>query len=208
MILFLAAAALMVAAALMLALFVFIFPRPPSAKDGREENIAAARARLASLRARRGELSGEDTAEYEIEIKKRLLEEADLPPAAPPDFRPGADKTGIAIICAALIPGALALYLYLGAPFAVIAPPPPHADLVEKIGGLREHIARNPNDAKALALMGRVMSAMGREEEAAEYFLRAVRAIQSGEDSENGESGGENNGKNKGNNNGEISEEK
>ncbi|MBE8158903.1 MAG: c-type cytochrome biogenesis protein CcmI [Betaproteobacteria bacterium] len=174
MIIFTAAAALMLAAALVLALFVFIFPRPPATTNsGRAENIAAARARLSDLRARRGELPDADAAEYETEIKKRLLDEAGLPDIAPPAFRPDADKTGIAVVFAAIVPGALALYLYLGAPFAAIAP---HPDLSDKIGGLRQYIAQNPEDPDALALMGRIMAAMGRDEEAADFFSRAVRA--------------------------------
>ncbi len=189
MILFGLSAALMISAALAAALFVFLFPRPLPRGDARRENIAAARARLLDLRAGE-EFSAEDAAECELEIKTLLLEEADGEETAPPVFSPRADKTGAAIVFAAIVPGALALYLYLGTPFAAVAPSVADNGLQrhisEKVVALQAHIAENPNDEEALALMGRVMTVLGREDEAAKYLARAAKIAAENADKKSG----------------------
>lgn len=181
----LAAGGLLAAAAALYALFIFLYPRPPSGGYARGENIEAARSRLLSLRGR--DMPDAEFAEYEAEIKRRLLEEAESSDELP-EHRPGADIAGIAVVCGFFIPAALSIYFYLGSPFVVAAP---HPDLTEKIAALRAHIARNPEDAEALALMGRVMAAMGRDGEALEYFSRAALAEKSGENKNDENVGGE-----------------
>ena len=164
-------AALMAAVALLLALPVFIRPRRShdDAAMIRRENIAAARARLAALPA--DGVAGE----YEAEIKSRLLSETeDINPTAVGGGDNRADWAGAAVVAAVLLPGALALYLWLGAPAAVTAASPP--PLAVAVKNLRRYTEANPQDAAALALMGRSLATLGRAAEAATFFARARAA--------------------------------
>ena len=154
------------AAALLLP--AFIRPRPLAKDNTRQENIAAARARLQAL----GDLAlpEEETAEQINEIKKRLLDEADNAPDNNNVAAPSApDKLGAAIILIMLIPIALALYSYVGTPNHNVKD---HlTDVVEK---LKVHVEQNPQDIKSLILLSKVMKELGKEEEAKRYLKRAM----------------------------------
>lgn len=165
----------MMAAALLLALLALTRPRRlnDDAAMLRRENIAAARARLAALR---DDESAAEAAEHETEIKNRLLYETeDIKAVASGNDNNRADRAGTAIAAAVLLPGVLALYLWLGAPAAIVTEtvPPPLAQAMQK---LRQHIEANPQDAEALALMGRSLATLGRPAEAAVFFARARAA--------------------------------
>ncbi|MGI9297400.1 MAG: c-type cytochrome biogenesis protein CcmI [Gammaproteobacteria bacterium] len=178
------AAGAMLAAALALALPAFLRPRRPPADDSRRENIAAARGHLRELQNRA--MPKEESEEYEAEIKTRLWEDAGESVSEKSDDAnrtekrrfAAADKTGAALACAILL-SAPVLYWHLGAPSALS--PPPNLEIA--ILGLRRHIAENPGDAEALALMGRTLATIGRAEEAAEYFARAREAESAAEES-------------------------
>lgn len=161
--------------ALMLALPVFLRPRRLPPDDSRRENIAAARGHLRELQNRA--LPKEESEEYEAEIKTRLWEDAGDSVSEKGDNSnrtekrfSAVDKTGAIVACIVLF-SAPFLYWNLGAPSA---PQMPNLDAA--ISGLRKHIAENPNDAEALALMGRTLATIGRAEEAADFFARAREA--------------------------------
>lgn len=165
-------ALVMVMLALALALPAFLRPSPTGKDDSRrDENIAAARARLQELKRR--DLSPEELAEYEAEIKSRLLQDADIESDSSPSASQTAriasrrsDKPGAVITFFFLAPCALALFAYFTAE-------PEHPDLRAAVANLEAHIEANPNDAEALAFMGRVLMATGREDEAAVFFARS-----------------------------------
>ena len=90
---------------------------------------------------------------------------------------PAPDKLGALIACIVLLPGALSMYFWLGTPSALVAEEPSAPpSLEEAAAGLRRYLADNPQDADALALMGRALSSMERHGEAADFFARARAA--------------------------------
>ena len=90
---------------------------------------------------------------------------------------PAPDKLGALIACIVLLPGALSMYFWLGTPSALVAEAPSAPpSLEEAAAGLRRYLADNPQDADALALMGRALSSMERHGEAADFFARARAA--------------------------------
>ena len=90
---------------------------------------------------------------------------------------PAPDKLGALIACIVLLPGALSMYFWLGTPSALVAEAPSAPpSLEEAAAGLRRYLADNPQDADALALMGRALSSMDRHGEAADFFARARAA--------------------------------
>ncbi len=181
---FLGLALAMLSLALFLVLPAFLHPRPPAA-SARPENIAAARARLRVLRQQQaaGELSVEEMAEYESEIKQILVTEVEaeendsvLPAESATDLV--ADKKAAAVVLAILVPGALALYFWLGSPHILFYSVPPSdtvasPSLEDATAGLRRYIVANPQDGDALALMGRALTSISNHAEAATFFARA-----------------------------------
>ena len=108
---------------------------------------------------------------------------------ATPFARSGGGRSGALIalgVAAAIMTGALAAYAVNGQPDA---PGQPYAQLAERLRAadpstlsaaeqeerLRDAIRNNPEDAQALALLGRFLSRTERELEAVSFFERALR---------------------------------
>ena len=165
------------------------------------ERLAALQAQIAA-----GEISPEEAAADESDIQRLLAEDKDEHSAAAEntgDYSgdsihhrtglhwrasdisvkvahkspPAPDKLGALIACIVLLPGALSIYFWLGTPSALVAEAPSAPpSLEEAAAGLRRYLADNPQDADALALMGRALSSMERHGEAADFFARARAA--------------------------------
>ena len=167
-------AALLAVVALMLVLPVF-FGRHGKSKNARHENITAARERLRDLRARAAadDIAPSVAAEYEREIEDLLLQDAH----APTDddgvaTAAGRDWLGAGLVAAALLVATPLLYASFGSPQA-LSPPPSMDEVAEK---LARRLAAAPQDAQALAWMGRVLAAQEQYADAAVYYARA-RAV-------------------------------
>ena len=165
------------------------------------ERLAALRAQIAA-----GEIGPEEAAADEDDIQRLLAEDedghsetaenigdypddsihhrtglhwrtSDISVKAAHKSPPAPDKLGALIACIVLLPGALSMYFWLGTPSALVAEAPSAPpSLEEAAAGLRRYLADNPQDADALALMGRALSSMERHGEAADFFARARAA--------------------------------
>jgi len=151
-------------------------------------NLAVLRDQLGELDAdlARGTLTRERYEQSRVELERRVLEEV-KPPLAP---KAGAATTASAWTAAALgtlIPvAAVALYLAVGTPTAVLpqtsaSSGPQHEVTRETIEAmvakLVAHLERSPEDAQGWTLLARSYYVLGRHPEAARAYDRAVALI-------------------------------
>ena len=168
---FLAVGAAMVAAALAWVL-IPLLARPTRATPAPEAaNLAVLRDQLAELDSdlARGILSPERYEQSKLELERRVLEEAR--PASTPAESPVASPRTAVILAAGLPIGAIALYLAVGAPTALLREPgvkpgPQHEITREQLEGLvtklAQQVDRSPDDAKGWMLLARSNYVLGR----------------------------------------------
>ncbi|MDM5147446.1 c-type cytochrome biogenesis protein CcmI [Candidatus Persebacteraceae bacterium Df01] len=170
---------IVVALLMMLLSLAFVLPaflrRPCNQHDtARDENISAARERLDDARAVASDTTPEEVHEYEEEIAYQLLQEAgkEISPAlaVQPVFKK--DWRSVVFTTVVLLLFTPLLYFFLGTP-ATLMPPPSIEELTAK---LKQRTVTHPQDAEALAWLGRVMGAQGDYAAAADYYARA-RAV-------------------------------
>lgn len=179
----LAAGAMTVAAVAFVAARLLFPRRGPGGAEPRDANLAALRASWAELERdiASGLLPGSERERARAELAERAAEELDEGPS-PVAARPA---RAAAALAAVLIPlAAYAAYGFFGTPAAI-----ERAQAFEGLGGplapgrlpalrdeLARHLADDPRDGRAWALLGRVELALDRYPEAAAAFDRATRA--------------------------------
>jgi len=183
---FLAVGAAMVAAALAWVL-IPLLARPTRATPAPEAaNLAVLRDQLAELDSdlARGILSPERYEQSKLELERRVLEEAR--PASTPAESPVASPRTAVILAAGLPIGAIALYLAVGAPTALLREPgvkpgPQHEITREQLEGLvtklAQQVDRSPDDAKGWMLLARSNYVLGRYADAVRAYERAVALV-------------------------------
>lgn len=144
----------------------------------RAANIAIYRDQLRELDAdlAAGKLAAPDHVKARAELEARLLEDVDETgeePRAPRAARRSAFLAGIGVPLAAL-----GIYLAVGSPVAINAPPG-HGDVTaEQIETMVERLAarlrENPDDADGWKMLGRSYAVLGRFGEAVDAFSKAA----------------------------------
>jgi cytochrome c-type biogenesis protein CcmH len=172
--LFIVAAALLVTAVLAIMLpTLWRAPRPSSAVDRRQANLAIFRDQLAELERdlREGLLAPADFEQARSELQRRLLDE--VVPEGAPQARTGARKTALALLVAIPL-AASAGYALLGNPQALdplrtqarVSP----QQIEEMLGKLADRLKSNPDDSKGWVMLARSYKALGRYAESVEAY--------------------------------------
>jgi cytochrome c-type biogenesis protein CcmH len=165
---FLAAAALLALAALALLLRP---SRRKSAADRQTLNVSVYRDQLRELEADRaaGTIAAPDYERARSELERRLLEDASQP--APSPAAPGGRK---AILAAALaVPLlAVAVYIAVGTPSAVVPQDKQIEDMVERLAA---KMRSRPEDVEGWKMLGRSYSVLGRFRDAVEAYAQAAK---------------------------------
>ena len=174
----------MTAAAMAFVAARLVFPRrEPAHAAPREANLAALRASWAELErdCAAGTLPAGERESARAELASRAVHELDEQPPAVAT-RPA---WAVAAVAALLIPlAALAFYAQVGSPDAIesargfegLAGPLTPERLPAFRNQLATHLAGNPGDGRAWALLGRIDLALERHGEAAFAFDRAIRS--------------------------------
>ncbi|MFZ5556729.1 MAG: c-type cytochrome biogenesis protein CcmI [Pseudomonadota bacterium] len=127
-------------------------------------------------------------AQYEqavAELKARLLEDVPAQDGVNRQANRRGPLYGVALALGVALPVAAALlYLSLGTPQALVAPPTPtagasghsqeEAQVEAMVNALAAKLESNPNDAEGWSLMGRTQAALGRFDASAQAFERAL----------------------------------
>src|SRR5262249_52766013 len=132
-------------------------------------------------------IAGSEAEAARLEVSRRLIAAADKASAeareSPP---PPAWRRRAAAVAAltALPPGALGLYLRLGAPplpgeslQARRELPPEHRSIAALIGQVEAHLARNPEDGKGWEVLAPIYMRLGRYDEAVKARRSALRLL-------------------------------
>jgi cytochrome c-type biogenesis protein CcmH len=182
-ILFLLIAAAMVAIAVGCVLVPLLTRRVRAGPAPETANLAILRDQLAELEAdvARGVLARERYEQARSELERRALDEAqgDSTPASPP--RPASAWTA-AVLAAAIPVGAVAFYLVVGAPSALLGQRDPGHEVTRErveqmVAGLAARLEKAPDDPDGWRVLGRSYSVMGRYPEAARAYERAVALV-------------------------------
>ncbi len=147
--------------------------------DGKEANIAIYRDQLAELLADldSGELAAPQYEEARREIEKRLSDDVPRESAAEPGG-PAGRWAGYALALAIPVL-AVAMYMALGNPGALLMPPPgaesdaPH-DVAPLLASLEAKLKKHSDNAEGWAMLGRSYAALGRFGEAAPALAKAA----------------------------------
>lgn len=190
MTLFLIAAALLTAAALM-----FVLPTLLRSQGAASGRVAHDALNLAVLRDQSRELDADLAAgtigqaaygDARGELERRVAE--DVQPVAPALAAPQQRKLALAIALA--LPAlAAALYFLVGSPAALTPGPAAPAQqegqghevtdeqIAAMVAGLAERLKKNPDDAEGWSMLARSYSAMNRFSESAEAYARLVKLV-------------------------------
>lgn len=154
--------------------------------DVKEANVAIYRDQLAELKADfdSGDLDAQQYELARLEITKRLSE--DVPQESSPVVVAQPRRWPAYAIGGAIPALAVALYVWLGNPEALVvepAPPAPEAatagpegrhDVAPMIAALEARLEQNPADAEGWYMLARSYSAVGRFEESAQAYAKVV----------------------------------
>lgn len=177
MILFWALGGLLAAAVLALVLRPLLARGGGSAPTRRAVNVAIYRDQLRELDAdlAAGTLAREDHERARGELEARALRdvEAGDEPAPRGSGRPAALAVGLALPLAAL-----AIYLAVGNPAAIVAPPQAGevsaAQIESMVAGLAARLRENPDDTDGWKMLGRSYMVLGRFGEAVDAYAKAA----------------------------------
>lgn len=128
-------------------------------------------------------LSHHDFLTAKQELHRRVLDEAT--PNTPVSRKNASNRSLAALFIMALPSAAVALYMSLGAPEAIVpelAPAPSmvtEADVQNMMKSLEERLAHNPDDPEGWLMLARSYQYFGRYNEAADAFFEAAPIIQS-----------------------------
>lgn len=150
-----------------------------------DANAAVLRDQLAELErdVANQVLSHHDFLTAKQELHRRVLEEV-TPNTSVTRKNPN-NKSLAALFIIALPSAAIALYMTLGTPEAIVpelAPAPPvmtEADVQNMMKSLEERLAHNPDDPEGWLMLARSYQYFGRYNEAADAFFEAAPIIQS-----------------------------
>ena len=173
------AGAALAAAALLLLLRPLLFGRKRAAVSRRDANVSIYRSQLQELDAdlAAGKIVADDHRRARAEIESRLLEDV-VDESAP---RPGASRALTWSVALAVPLGALALYVAVGSPGALLSLDERHEVTVQQletmVARLAARLRENPDDTDGWKLLGRSYGALGRFPEATDAYAKAaVRA--------------------------------
>jgi len=181
---FLVVAVAMLAVAVAWVLVPLLARRPHAGPDSEAANLTVLRDQLAELDAdlARGSLTQDRYAQAKLELERRVLDEAQA--SAPPAAAAPAASAWTAAIAAALIPvAAIALYVAVGTPGALLAGAPAAsgprhevtpAQIEAMVAKLAAHVEKNPDDAQGWTLLARSYYVMSRYPEAVRAYERAA----------------------------------
>ena len=189
-----------IVAAILIAV-ALLFVLPPLLKRSNPAGIAAQRLNIAVYRdqqqeletdRRAGTLSEEQYERARLELERRLLDDvADTSaPSAPAATRP-ASRVPAVLVGIALPLLAVGLYFAVGSPRALAPLALPHgsasgansgkgvsAEQIEAmVAKLAERMRQNPDDAQGWAMLARSYAVMGRYEDSAAVYSKAVERV-------------------------------
>jgi cytochrome c-type biogenesis protein CcmH len=132
--------------------------------------------------AARGLLPESEAAAARLEIQRRLLAAAGMSDKAPRLPRGATIRPLAAAALLLFLPAmAVALYLHIGSPGLPGQPlasrtiaPNGDQQLINLAGLLEAKLAADPNDAKAWAVLGKIKGELGRYQESADAYARAI----------------------------------
>lgn len=178
MILFVVCAAAMAAAAVAILAPALRGRRPAGRGDRAAQNIEAARRRLQELE------HADDDPDARAEVERALLEDLDAGDGENARRPKTPGKTVTAVILAAIPAAAAALYLWLGAPEALLPRPPAPVNfdsaapsLDEAQAQLERALAADPANKNALMLAALAAEAAGDPARAAGYLRRLLPLV-------------------------------
>ncbi len=185
---FLVVAAAMVAVAVAWVLVPLLRRREQASPDAGTANLGVLRDQLAELDAdlARGTLTRERYEQATLELERRVLDEVNPGPPAGSAGAPAASTWTAAILGATIPVAAIALYLAVGAPGALLADAPhasglqhevTPAQLEAMVAKLAAHVAKNPDDAQGWTLLARSYYVMSRYPEAVRAYERAASLV-------------------------------
>jgi cytochrome c-type biogenesis protein CcmH len=171
--------AVLAAGALFLVLRPMLRQRSGAGVSRRASNIAIYRDQQRELDAdlAAGKLAPADHERSRAELESRLLEDVDAAAEAPPPRavgRPFAVALGVAIPACAL-----ALYLLVGTPGAIV-PGPAQAKVTPEqieamVAGLAARLRENPEDTEGWKMLGRSYAVLGRFADAVSAYAKAAQ---------------------------------
>jgi len=178
-------AAILIAVALIFVLPPLLKRSAQAGVDAQPLNIAVYRDQQRELEAdrRAGTLSDEQYDRARVELERRLLDDVAADPA-PATVRP-ASRVPAIVVGTAVPLLAVGLYFAVGSPRALAPVAIPHngakgvsAEQIEAmVAKLAERMRQNPDDPQGWAMLGRSYAVMGRYEDAALAYGKAVERV-------------------------------
>ncbi|HLB13825.1 MAG TPA: c-type cytochrome biogenesis protein CcmI [Burkholderiales bacterium] len=188
MIAFLVVAAAMLAVAVAWVLVPLLARRERVSPDPEATNLAVLRDQVAELAAdlARGTLTQERYEQAKLELERRVLDEVKPGELAGTASPPAASAWTAAILGVVIPVAAVALYVTVGSPGALLAQAPGasgprHEVTPEQLEGmvakLAAHVEKNPDDAQGWTLLARSYYVMSRYPEAVRAYERAAALV-------------------------------
>ncbi len=185
---FLAVAVVMVAVAAAWVLVPLLRRRRQASPAPEATNLAVLRDQLAELDAdlARGTLTGDRYDQAKRELERRVLDEVKPSEPAGTAAPPAASAWTAAILGAAIPVAAVALYVTVGSPGALLAQAPgasgPQHEVTPEqleamVAKLAAHVEKNPGDAQGWTLLARSYYVMSRYPDAVRAYERAAALI-------------------------------
>jgi cytochrome c-type biogenesis protein CcmH len=181
---FLVVAVAMLAVAVAWVLVPLLARRSHASPDPEATNLSVLRDQLAELAAdrARGTLAQERYEQAKLELERRVLEE--VRPGEPAGAAPPTASAWTAAVLGAVIPiAAIALYVTVGTPGALLAEAPSARNeftpeqIERAMVKLAAHLERNPDDAQGWRLLARSYYVMSRYPEAVGAYERAAALL-------------------------------
>lgn len=185
---FLVVAAAMLAVAVAWVLVPLLARRTHASPDPEATNLTVLRDQLAELAAdlARGTLTQERYEQAKLELERRVLDEVKPDQPAGTASPPAASAWTAAILGAVIPIAAIALYVAVGTPGALLAGAPGASgaqhevtpdQLEAMVAKLAAHVEKNPDDAQGWTLLARSYYVMGRYPEAVRAYARAAALV-------------------------------
>jgi len=185
---FLVVAAAMLAVAVAWVLVPLLARRERVSPDPEATNLAVLRDQVAELAAdlARGTLTQERYEQAKLELERRVLDEVKPGELAGTASPPAASAWTAAILGVVIPVAAVALYVTVGSPGALLAQAPGasgprHEVTPEQLEGmvakLAAHVEKNPDDAQGWTLLARSYYVMSRYPEAVRAYERAAALV-------------------------------
>jgi len=185
---FLVVAAAMLAVAVAWVLVPLLARRERVSPDPEATNLAVLRDQVAELATdlARGTLTQERYEQAKLELERRVLDEVKPGELAGTASPPAASAWTAAILGAVIPVAAVALYVTVGSPGALLAQAPGASgprhevtpgELEAMVAKLAAHVEKNPDDAQGWTLLARSYYVMSRYPEAVRAYERAAALV-------------------------------